>query len=1025
MADKITLDLFLNSRGALTSIEDLREGIKVAKKELETLEIGSEQFNRIAAAVGAAGTKVKQFEKQVAGLTREEIAGAYARIGGGISSSFAAATAAVNTFGIKSEAVTEAAVKAQNLLTIAISTRQIQEGLLSAKLLANIVAQNAYNASVAAGNAITRTFYATVAANPFGAILVLIGALVSAVIALSSAFEEQVNVQQDYNKAVLEGNAANAAELAQIDALTAVIYDNTRSREDQLQAYEQLKEIVPALGDLTLDEALANDRLRKSVELYIKVLQARAKAEAAAQVLAEGNKKLIEIQAKGLEDYSSGFSGFLNGILGVSQGLGYEFGRIRGGINDMAADAEPALKQVEAATKLLEQATKELVDVEIEYGKETKNNTKGKEKNEKATKEQELAYRALKIGIKDLTTFLEKEIEIYKELADVTKFEAGLPDIIEKVTSTLKARDKVINKQAKDIPSLLNEIGIAQDKINGVFTDATSNLVDYYGKFTEDNRRLISKNLLKPTEEFGQVLDKIVSDAVEKFGKGIITQDAFNSVLALTDNYRNLNETIKRVPEIARVLGADSLTKYYESLKQVDVALGKISYEYKDGVLFETEIPSGEEFLKARQAVADFDKTFVDELSKEYTKLYQQDRNAFAEKIKESREAGQITKDQFASLQQLLTEGEAGASEVAVKLAEARLKAFQANTEAIIEEENKIRTFFFQVQEGQIEAIQKSGEAVGATLANNLEQTRTFLGGVVDARKTQAEQIAELDKILAEKGLEQFEITEEQKLAILKYYLEQQQKEEDDAAKKRKKQYTDLAKNFKDIAQAINGFASVIADSYKMQLERLQISNEAQLEQIVGDTEQANAKRIELTKEYEAQKKAIEKQAEITSLRFSLLNAVANSAEAISKTYAAYGGTPAAFVAAAIAAAVNVAQVGIITQQLNMAKSMKQGGFIVNGPSHEQGGVMMNGGYNLEGGEAVINRVSTAKYSGLLNTISMAGGGKPILVNNFDDSRIVDALAKQKQEPIRAYVVEQDISQKQAVSKRLQQLSKF
>ena len=54
----------------------------------------------------------------------------------------------------------------------------------------------------------------------------------------------------------------------------------------------------------------------------------------------------------------------------------------------------------------------------------------------------------------------------------------------------------------------------------------------------------------------------------------------------------------------------------------------------------------------------------------------------------------------------------------------------------------------------------------------------------------------------------------------------------------------------------------------------------------------------------------------------------------------------------------------------------------------------------------------------------MAGGGKP-LVNNFDDSRIVEAIAKQRNEPIRAYVVESDITNKQQITRRLEQLAQF
>jgi hypothetical protein len=100
---------------------------------------------------------------------------------------------------------------------------------------------------------------------------------------------------------------------------------------------------------------------------------------------------------------------------------------------------------------------------------------------------------------------------------------------------------------------------------------------------------------------------------------------------------------------------------------------------------------------------------------------------------------------------------------------------------------------------------------------------------------------------------------------------------------------------------------------------------------------------------------------------------------------------------------------------------------MVVGPSHEYGGVKFaaGGGVELEGGEAVINRMGSLRYASLLNSINTSTGGKPINVSNFDDSRIVEAIAKQRSEPIRAFVVESDITNKQNISKRLDQLARI
>jgi hypothetical protein len=104
---------------------------------------------------------------------------------------------------------------------------------------------------------------------------------------------------------------------------------------------------------------------------------------------------------------------------------------------------------------------------------------------------------------------------------------------------------------------------------------------------------------------------------------------------------------------------------------------------------------------------------------------------------------------------------------------------------------------------------------------------------------------------------------------------------------------------------------------------------------------------------------------------------------------------------------------------------MARGGFL-RGPSHEQGGIKyQGGGVEVEGNESVINRRSTLAYAPLLSQINMQGGGRPIYVNNVMDSRMAEVLASVKNEPIRAYVLEQDITKSQAVNRRLEELASY
>ena len=200
----------------------------------------------------------------------------------------------------------------------------------------------------------------------------------------------------------------------------------------------------------------------------------------------------------------------------------------------------------------------------------------------------------------------------------------------------------------------------------------------------------------------------------------------------------------------------------------------------------------------------------------------------------------------------------------------------------------------------------------------------------------------------------------------------------------------------------------------------------------MGDSEAAAAKRLEIQTEYEAKAKEIEKKGRIDSLKFSLVQAIANGAQAFVKALAEFGPILGPILAG-VNAALTLAQVVIINDQISNAQAMRRGGFVkaqggmlLSGPSHEQGGIpLAQMGVVAEGQEAIINRQSTINFRDLLSTINQSGGGRPLVVNNFDDSRIVEAIASQKQKPLRAYVLQSEITNEQAISKRLDDLSKI
>ncbi len=201
MAKNIALTLTIGGvKQNITNIKELEAAIKSAEEELKGLNIGSEGFKRLSTDVKNAKSVLEDFGESVKGQDLEKRVGAFAKVGEGITASFAGAQAAIALFGTESEAVAEAAAKAQAVLTIALAARSAAEGVVAVRTVAANIATYASAAAANAATTATRVLWATLAANPIGAILAVVGALVAAYVALSDSTAEQVNVQAELNK---------------------------------------------------------------------------------------------------------------------------------------------------------------------------------------------------------------------------------------------------------------------------------------------------------------------------------------------------------------------------------------------------------------------------------------------------------------------------------------------------------------------------------------------------------------------------------------------------------------------------------------------------------------------------------------------------------------------------------------------------------------------------------------------------------------------------------------------------------
>jgi hypothetical protein len=104
------------------------------------------------------------------------------------------------------------------------------------------------------------------------------------------------------------------------------------------------------------------------------------------------------------------------------------------------------------------------------------------------------------------------------------------------------------------------------------------------------------------------------------------------------------------------------------------------------------------------------------------------------------------------------------------------------------------------------------------------------------------------------------------------------------------------------------------------------------------------------------------------------------------------------------------------TSSISISSTYGAGG-ILGGPSHAAGGIMTPFG-ELEGGEAVINKNSTAMYSGILSAINQAGGGKAFPASGTQVQNGAVPIVK-------TYVVASEMSSQQEADAKVSRLARL
>jgi hypothetical protein len=933
MADRnIAFTIQLNgTEQVFSSIAELENAITQATQELKVFTGSEADFKKLQEEIKRANNELTKIKEGTRGLSTQKQIGEFLKFGQVVAGAFGAATTALSLFGKENEDVTQAAAKAQQILTLQYSivtlAREkdtIATAFNTASKIANTIATQGLVAA-------TRLLFTLIKANPLGAFLTIISAVVGALVLFTDNTDDAAAAEENFQKVLAKGQVE-------------------RQRQIQLLQAQGKTEVEVAKAA----ERAAEDRFRMAQFYYF------------------NTSRDAELFAKVQEEYDT-------------------------------AQFEREIAKL---------------NLETAYENERKKNAESQEnraEREKENQEELNRLRRQEIAI---------AIEAYKvrnQLALVGKAigddESELLNTLEKRLSNLQAliqgEDRYLSVTEK-INKALSENSQEEDSYGVVFENLRYKAEDYFEAFSRGEITIeeVSKNLRDYTIQ-------IFEDS-----KGALDPRQLDDFFFYTEEYVKFFEQSQKLLAKSSQQTKDIILGEFEQAA-IDLALlkGEITFDpFSEGGYMgdPNRMRTQEELLKDLITSEQRYAQVINDLEGQYRKALRSTlefADATDEELQPAVDA-QISSFVKLTAQILKYENDVSLTALSIqKLNEELAKTAPAAREGLILSnlDSLLKEFDVKVGGGKEKLLALEKEI----------STKRF-----DFERKYAEDVIALQLQLSNKIPGFAQLSYEAKLEILKAFLEKEITATEDAEqKKQEAQQKTIDKILEQIQLFQAGLQAIqqaVSDYYNFQFDQLEKRNKRIQDTIVGDSERANQLRIEADKAYTAEREKLEKQQAKISLRLTLAQTIANVAQAVAQSLA----NP---ILAGIIGAAGVAQIAIISQQIAAVDSYKRGGRLrmaeggrVVGPSHEQGGVKyQGGGVELEGNEVVINRLSSLRYADILSSINVAGGGKPIVMSNFDDSRIVEAIAKQRQMPLRAYVVESDITNAQTINKRLELLSQI
>ena len=299
-ATTVAINLEAKTKGT-DSVKSLKTQIREATQEAAAMaqKFGEFSPQALQATKRVAELKdtMQDLQQRVQALNPDKFE-AIGKMVGGVASGIQAAQGAMALFGSESEDVQKALLKVQGAMALA----QGIQGVLDAGKQFRAFGQIA----VSAFNAMTTASKAFLATG--------IGLLVTAIAYVATNFDELAqsmgfaeSEMTKMNKAMNLAAAETKQQAADLNYYNSVVQDTKKSEVERNGALEKLKQAGIATDDVNIANANSLQALNERVKMQIALIAQKARTEAAAQILQEKTKKLLEIENGNVEEQLSLF----------------------------------------------------------------------------------------------------------------------------------------------------------------------------------------------------------------------------------------------------------------------------------------------------------------------------------------------------------------------------------------------------------------------------------------------------------------------------------------------------------------------------------------------------------------------------------------------------------------------------------------------------------------------------------------------------------------------------------------------